>query len=108
MVADAKQQLVDFLIRRAFDPVLRAKSDGRSDSERRKLEHVQKATESEIERFRAYQSAQEVVTNFKRDLNSRAARKVHAELRALHLPTIEDIHEEFDAKARDLGVHASA
>ena len=59
---------------------------------------------SEIERYRGYRSADEWVTNFKRDLSSSAAKKVNAELRALHLPTIEDIRDEFDAKASELGM----
>ena len=51
-MADAKRQLVEFLIRRAFDPVLRAKPDGRSAAEKRRLDHVQQATRAEIERYR--------------------------------------------------------
>ncbi len=51
MVSDAKRQLVEFLIDRAFDPVIKAKPEGRSDSERKKLKYVQDATLAEIERF---------------------------------------------------------
>jgi chromosomal replication initiation ATPase DnaA len=70
------------------------------------LEHVQKATKAEIERYRHYASAEELVTNFKRDLSSSAAKKIHSELRNLHLPTIEDIRDEFERKAREMGVKA--
>ena len=65
-----KDELVRFLEERAFKPVLNAKPKGRSEAEQKKLEHVQKATRAEIERFHKYGSAQEVVTNFKRDLDS--------------------------------------
>ncbi|WEX74296.1 hypothetical protein PYH37_001698 [Sinorhizobium numidicum] len=106
MSTDAKRQLVDFLVKRAFDPVMKARPDGRSDADRRKLEHVQKATQSEIERFRGYDSAEEVVVNFKRDLDSRAAKKIHAELKELKLPTINDIRDEFEKEASALGVRA--
>ena len=106
MAKQAKQELVDFVIRRAFDPVLKAKPDGKSDAEKKKLEHVQDATRSEIDRYRGYGSADELVTNFKRDLHSTAAKKIHHELEQLGLPTINDIRDEFEAKARDLGVHA--
>ncbi|CCE06136.1 hypothetical protein BRAS3843_1600018 [Bradyrhizobium sp. STM 3843] len=107
-MADARQELADFVIRKAFDPVLHARPDGRSEADQRKLEHVQRATRSEIERYRNYGSAQEVATNFTRDLSSEPAKKVHAELRHLHLPTIEDIEDEFKQKAQDLGVRSSS
>jgi hypothetical protein len=87
---------------------MRAKPGGRSEAEKKELEHVQKATRAEIERYHGYRSAEEIVTNFKRDLTSAPAKKVHAELRHLHLPTIEDIREEFEEKARALGVSAGS
>jgi hypothetical protein len=86
-----KDELVHFLEERAFRPVLNAKPEGRSTAEQAKLEHVQKATRAEIERFRNYGSAKEVVVNFRRDLNSEPARRVHSELRSLGLPTLNDI-----------------
>ncbi|MER8379280.1 MULTISPECIES: hypothetical protein [unclassified Mesorhizobium] len=106
-MAHAQQELVEFVISKAFNPVMRAKPDGKSDAERKMLEHVQQATKTEIERYRRYGSAEEVATNFKRDLNSDAAKKLHAQLRRLHLPTIEDIRDDFEDKARALGVKAS-
>ncbi|WP_260696433.1 hypothetical protein [Rhizobium laguerreae] len=108
MARNAKQELVNFIVRRALDPVMKAKPDGRPEAERRTLEHVQDATRSEIERYRGYGSAQEVVVNFRRDLNSHAAEEVHADLKALNLPTINEIEDEFDAKVQDLGVQVSA
>ncbi|SRR5579883_590124 len=102
MTKDHKRELAEFIIRKAFDPVLRAKADGRSDADKRALEHVQKATQAEIERYRNYGSAEEVLTNFKRDLRSPPAKKVHAELRRLNLPTIQDIEDEVEKKAEAL------
>ena len=106
--SNAKKHLVDFLIERAFEPVLRAKSEGRSDPEKRKLEHVQDATRKEIERFRNYGSAEEVVTNFRRDLDSEPAKRIHRELKSLGMPTLNDIRDEFETKARELGVKEHA
>ena len=103
--SNAKRELVDFLVQMAFDPVLKAHPGG-SDADRKKLEHVQNATRAEIERFRNYGSAEEVVVNFKRDLSSTPAKKIHAELKALGLPTINDLRDEFEDKARKLGVDA--
>lgn len=104
MPSDAKQQLVDFLIDRAFDPVMKADAEGRSDENKRRLKDVQEATRSEIERFRGYDSAKEVVVNFRRDLDSDPAKKVHADLKALDLPTLNEIRDEFEHKASELGI----
>ena len=51
MVDSKKDELVRFLEERAFKPVLNAKPKGRSEAEQKELEHVQKATRAEIERF---------------------------------------------------------
>lgn len=104
MTSDKKSELLHLVERKAFDPVMHAKSDGRSDANKAKLADVKRKTEAEIERYRGYGSAEELVTNFKRDLHSSAAKKVHADLRSLGLPTIEDIRDEFGRKADELGV----
>lgn len=106
MATDKKRELVDFLVKKAFNPVVHAKTEGRSEADKRKLEHVRDATRAEIERYRDYRSAEEVVTNFRRDLHSRAAKKVHAELQSLHLPTLDEIRKEFEDKVRELGVES--
>ena len=106
-MSNARQELAEFVISKAFNPVMRAKPDGKSEADNRTLEHVKKATEAEIERYRNYGSAQEVAINFRRDLTSSAAKKVHTQLRHLHLPTIEDIKDEFEHKAQELGVKRS-
>jgi hypothetical protein len=100
-----KDELVQFLEERAFRPVLNARPSGRSEADRRKLEHVKKATRAEIERFHHYGSAKEVLTNFRRDLDSAPAKRVHAELRSLGLPTIHDVRDEFERRAAALGLH---
>jgi hypothetical protein len=104
MADHKKDELVRFLEERAFKPVLNANPKNRSEAEQKKLEHVQKATRAEIERFHNYSSAQEVVTNFKRDLDSEPAKRIHAELRSLGLPTIHDVRDEFERRAGELGV----
>jgi len=101
MAKDVRRELVDFLVQRAFDPVLKAQVDG-SEADQAKLGRVQDATRAEIDRFRAYGSAEEVLVNFKRDLSSAPAKKIHAELKALRLPTVNDIRDKFEQKARGL------
>lgn len=104
MSASAKTELLDLLMRKAFDPVLRATPAHRSKADQDKLEYVKTATRAEVDRYRRYGSAEEVVTNFMRDLHSGPAKKVHVELHALHLPTIHDVREAFERKAGDLGL----
>lgn len=105
-MADARHQLLAFLEREAFDPVLHASTDGRSEADQRKLAELQDKTRAEVERFRHYRSARELVINFNRDLTSEPAKKVHRELAALGLPTLNDIRDRFEAKVRELKVEA--
>ncbi len=104
MQTDAKQKLVRFLEERAFRPVLRADPAQYPETRREELEDVQRRTEQEIERFRNYAPAREVVTNFRRDLTSEPAKKVHRTLNELGLPTPNDVRTEFEKLASELGL----
>ncbi|WP_428483447.1 hypothetical protein [Rhodopila sp.] len=108
MPKDAKHALAEFVINEVLDPVMKARPDTLEDADRPVLEHLQQATRAEIERYRAYGSAEEVLVNFRRDLTSRPAKKVHAELNRLGLPTLLDIRDRFEDLARSRGVHASS
>ncbi|MBV8592463.1 MAG: hypothetical protein JO212_20780 [Acetobacteraceae bacterium] len=101
---DAKQELISFLERRAFQPVLRARQDDYPDNKRDELADLQERTRREIERFHNYGSAEDVVTNFKRDLHSSKAKEIHKRLEELNLPTINDVGQEFEEPADRLGV----
>lgn len=100
---NAEKKLLDFLDRKAFDPVLRARPDKYSDDERAKLEQVKEATRKERERYHHYGSARKIVEMFKDDLSSAPAKKVHGELRRLRLPTFGELRDEFDDLAAKLG-----
>ncbi len=102
--ADAKGKLVRFLEEKAFRPVLRADASSYPENKRAKLKDVQRRTEIEVERFHNYGSAKDVVINFRRDLDSEPAKKVHRELSDLGLPTLNDLRPEFEKFADDLGV----
>ena len=97
---DARNELVDFIVHRAFYPVLMA---DRTGPHRARIEHVQAATRAEIERFRSYGSAEEVISSFQRDLQSRPTKSINSELKLLHLPMIDDFRDDFERKARELG-----
>lgn len=91
----SKQELIDFLDRKVFDPILHASPDRYSEADRKKLKDVQDRTKSEKERFRSYKDAQDVIDNYKSDLHSSTAKRVNAELEHLKLPTLPSVHEEF-------------
>ena len=97
---DARNQLIDFIAHRAFYPVLMVDRVG---PHRALIEHVQAATRAKIDRLRSYSSAEEVIDNFERDFRSRTAQDITSELKLLHLPTIDDLRDEFERKARELG-----
>lgn len=100
MAADPKGELVDFLVHQAFYPVLMAERRG---PDKASIAQVQDATRAAIDRFRSYGSAQEVIDNFRRELSPNPARDIEPELKRLRLPVIEDIREDFERKAHELG-----
>ena len=102
---DKREKLLDFLDRRAFDPVLEASPDDYNENDRKKLKDIKAKTQSTKKRYHQnYDTAKEVVDNFKADLSSEAAEKVHDDLRDLGLPTLNEIKGDFDKLAKNLGV----
>jgi hypothetical protein len=104
--ANAREQLLDLIDKKAFDPVLKASPDTyASENEKKKLQDVQATTRSTQQSYHSkYKTAQAVRENFQRDLNSEAAKKVHRELQSLDLPTLNDIKDEFEQLADKLDV----
>lgn len=103
MADNAKEKLVNFLERKAFEPVLGADPDAYPENKRDKLKDVQDATRAEQERFHDYGSAEEVYQMYRDDLNSEPAQKVHRKLRDLDLPTLNDVRDEFEQLAQGVG-----
>jgi hypothetical protein len=100
----SKDELMDFLMDRAFNPILNASAERYgSDSEREKLKEVQDATRREVERFRERDSISGIVDEFKGDLSSEPAEKVQRKLHALDLPALPDIEDDFRKKVEELG-----
>lgn len=97
MSSKANKELVDFLDRKVFDPVLkRDRNYYDSESDKKKFDEVKEATEKEKERFhKNYSSAKEVRENFMRDLHSDPAKKIHRKEKDLNLPTLPDVKDEF-------------
>jgi len=90
-----KQELINFLNKRVFDPILNASPSDYSDADQKKLKDVQDRTRSEKDRFHHYSSASEVIDNYKSDLHSSTAKRVNRELEQLKLPTLPSVKDEF-------------
>jgi hypothetical protein len=99
----SKQELLRFLDRRVFDPILGTSTDRYSESDRQKLKDVQDRTRSEKDRFRGYSSAQEIIDNYKSDLHSATAKRVNSELKRLKLPTLPSVKGDFLKLAGETG-----
>jgi hypothetical protein len=68
------------------------------------LERLKKKTEAQKERYAHYKTAGEVRQRFQDDLTSQPAKRVHADLRRLNLPSQPDFKNEFLTLADQLGV----
>jgi hypothetical protein len=103
---DAKwKQLVFFLDKKAFDPILNLNEGEFSDRYRHKFRDVQKSTENEKRRFhQEYDTAEDVKKNYLIDLNSKTAQKKNAELHELGLPQLPQFRDEFLELCKKLGV----
>jgi hypothetical protein len=103
-MADKKQELIEFLDRKVFDPVLHASEKGKSDEQTKKLHHVQDSTRTEKQRYHDYENAAKVKQMFHDDLSSEPAQRIHRESRELGLPTLPDVEDEFGRLCERLGV----
>jgi hypothetical protein len=103
---DARQELVDLLNEKVFNPILDASPDKyKSDADRQKLEDLQSTTRSTQESYeKRYKTAEKVVEMYRDDLSSDSAEKVQKASRELGLPTLDDVKGQFEKKARELGV----
>lgn len=102
-----KEKLINFLDRRAWKPILKASAKKYGGSDVKRLERVQKKTESQRERYHSYRSAAEVVQQFRGDLSSQAAKKTNADLQKLNLPIQPEVADEFFQLAERLGVNGN-
>jgi hypothetical protein len=102
----ARKKLLDLLDKKAFNPVLKASpATYSSEKDQEKLRSIQETTRHTQQSYHEkYKTAQAVRDNFRDDLSSGAAKKVHHELKSLNLPTLNDIKDEFEQLANDLGV----
>ena len=100
-----KKKLLNFLDKKAFDPILN-KTEGsyHTEAKKEKFRDVKRSTEKEKERFHNYNTPEDIKENFRRDLNSDPAKKVHRDLRDLDLPTLPELKDEFYDLCEELEV----
>lgn len=100
-----RKNLIAFLDRNAFDPILSQSADRFSGHDREMFEDVRRSTESEKRRFHDnYLTAKDVRDNYLSDLNSRAAQKKNHELEELGLPRLPQFRDEFMDLCDKLGL----
>lgn len=90
-----KTELLNFLDKHVFHPILNAKENKYSTKQREQLQDLKRRTEEEKARFHGYDSAERVVAMYKDDLSSEAAKPVNAMLKDLGLPRLVDVRDEF-------------
>jgi hypothetical protein len=90
-----KTELLNFLDKHVFHPILNAKEGKYGTRQREQLQDLKKRTEAEKARFHGYDSAERIVAMYKDDLSSEAAKPVNAMLKDLGLPRLVDVREEF-------------
>ena len=102
---DKRKELLDFIDKNAFDPILKAKSHKLSEEDKHKLEDIQRKTENEKKQFHEeYRTADEVKKNYLSDVRSKAAAKVNKELEHLNLPTLPGLKDKFMELCKKLDV----
>lgn len=98
---DPRQELLQFLDRKAFRPILDASAGG---ADQRALDDAQERTRRQRDRYRGYGSAEEIRERFLDDIHSPAAVQVNRELERLGLPRFADLRDEFEQLCDRLGV----
>lgn len=105
MADEKREKLLDFLDKKAFDPVLQASPDRFEGRERDMYKDVRRSTESEKKRFHDdYRTARDVRDNYMSDLTSETGKRKTHELEQLRLPALSHFRQEFQQLCNDLGV----
>src|SRR4051812_36415829 len=102
---DRREELLKYIDKNAFDPILKASPKKLSDEDGKKLEDIQRKTQNEKDQFhKEYRTAEEVKKNYLSDVRSKAAAKVNMELEHLGLPTLRQLKDDFMELCKKLEV----
>jgi len=102
---DNRQQLVDFINKKLFDPILKAKPDKLKEEDKKILEDIQRKTEDEKRKFNeVYTTAKEVKENYLDNVRSKPAAKLNDQLEKFKLPTMPQHKDEFLELCEKVGI----
>lgn len=102
---DKREELLKFIDKNVFDPILKASLKKFSEKDQEKLKDIQRKTENEKKQFHdEYKTAEEVKKNYLSDVRSKAAVKINKELEHLDLPTLPEKKDEFMELCKRLDV----
>ena len=96
---EALADLVNFVVHRAFYPVLMRERTG---PHKARIERAQDAVRGEIARFRQCRTVGDVVRRFHLSSGLEPMSTIVPDLRLLNLPVIGDLREEFEWKVQAL------
>jgi hypothetical protein len=100
-----RDQLLNFIDKKAFDPIIKAKPEDFPEKERDKLEDIQRKTENEKKQFhKDFNTAQKVKKGFLSDVRSPSAKKLNKDLEHLGLPTLPELKSDFEKLCNELEV----
>jgi hypothetical protein len=102
--SDVAHRLFEFLDEHAFAPVLAANPERFPKARRMELRAAQVETRRERARFERGASAEEIYRTYHEELAAPGAADLKRRLRALDLPTLDDLRVDFEQMAGDLGV----
>ena len=91
----SKTELLDFLDKHVFLPILHASERDLGTKQREDIEDLKKRTQDEMGRFHGYDSAQKIIDMYKAALHSEAAKPINARLQDLGLPRLVDVRDQF-------------
>lgn len=91
----SKQELLDFLDKHIFMPILHASERDLSIKQLDDLKDLKHRTHEDMGRYHGYDSAEKIVEIYKGDVSHEAAKPVNARLKDLGLPTMPDVREQF-------------
>lgn len=93
---DAKDELVQFIDKNAFDVTIKTSPDKFKGKDRESFEDIKRKTQNEKEKFHHYKTAEDVRKNFLQNVHYEPAHKLDKELKKLKLPTLPDLKNEFE------------
>jgi hypothetical protein len=104
-MSKAREQLMSFINKKAFDPIINASADKYDEKDRGTLEDIQRKTENEKKQFeKEFTTAEKVKDGFLSDVRSKSAVRLNHALEHLKLPTLPSIKDEFMELCKKLDV----